>query len=182
MSLDGFIAGPNDELDWLDELDVPEGVDYGYGELMSSVDALVMGRRTFETVMGLVEKWPYEKPVMVMSRTLAEVPDRETGCEIFNGSPADVVALAETRGWSKLYVDGGQLASSFANDGLLDELIVSVLPVALGSGVKVFGALGDHTWFDHVSTEVFANGMVQQRYRPRKPDVTEREDTAVKGA
>ena len=66
MSLDGFIAGPNDELDWLDELDHIEGVDYGYGEFIASIDAIVMGRRTFETVMGLVDEWPFTKPVVVI--------------------------------------------------------------------------------------------------------------------
>lgn len=164
MSLDGFIAGPNDELDWLDELEHSDGVDYGYAAFMDSVDALVMGRRTFETVAGLVEEWPYDKPVVVMSSTLTELPEHATDCEIFSGSPADVVALGESRGWSHLYVDGGKLASSFINDGLLDELIVSVLPVALGTGVAVFGALADHTWFELVSTESFDNGMVQNRY------------------
>ena len=168
MSLDGFIAGPNDELDWLDELDHIEGVDYGYAEFMASVDAIIMGRRTFETVIGLVEEWPYDKPVIVMSRTRTDLPERAVGCEIFSGAPAEVVAEAGVRGWNKLYVDGGKLASSFANEGLLDELIVSVLPVALGDGVAVFGALSDHTWFDHVSTEAFDNGMVQLVYTPRK--------------
>lgn len=172
MSLDGFIAGPNDELDWLDELEHIEGVDYGYADFMASVDALVMGRRTFETVLGLVEEWPYDKPVIVMSRTLTQLPAHVAACEIYSGTPAEVIALGETRGWSKLYVDGGQLASSFANDGLLDELIVSVLPVALGEGIRVFGALSDHTWFDHVRTEAFGNGMVQHTYAPRRPHST----------
>lgn len=168
MSLDGFIAGPNDELDWLDELDHIPGVDYGYADFMGSVDAIVMGRRTFETVLGLVEAWPYDKPVIVMSSRLTELPERATKCELFAGAPADVIALAENRSWSKLYVDGGKLASSFANEGLLDELIVSVLPVALGTGISVFGGLADHTWFDHVRTEAFDNGMVQHVYRSRE--------------
>lgn len=167
MSLDGFIAGPNDELDWLDELEHSDGVDYGYAAFMDSIDALVMGRRTFETVVGLVEEWPYDKPVVVMSSTLNELPDHVSNCEIFSGSPAEVIAQAQSRGWTKLYVDGGKLASSFLNDRLLDELIVSVLPVALGDGISVFGGLSDHTWFDHVSTEAFANGMVQHVYRAR---------------
>ena len=167
MSLDGFIAGPNDELDWLDELEHIEGVDYGYAEFMATVDALVMGRRTFETVVSLVEEWPYEKPVIVMSSTLSELPGHVTDCELFSGSPIEVIAEAEARGWTKLYVDGGRLASSFANEGLLDELIVSVLPVALGEGVAVFGALADHTWVDLVATDTFANGMVQHTYKLR---------------
>lgn len=168
MSLDGFIAGPNDELDWLDELDHIDGVDYGYAQFMASVDALIMGRRTFETVIGLVEEWPYDKPVLVMSSTLTELPNHASGCEIFGGTPAEAIAECKSRGWSKLYVDGGKLASGFANEKLLDELIISVLPVALGEGVAVFGALTDHTWFDHVSTESFANGMVQHTYKPRE--------------
>ena len=172
MSLDGFIAGPNDELDWLDELDHIEGVDYGYGEFIASIDAIVMGRRTFETVMGLVDEWPFTKPVVVMSRTLAELPEHAIDCEIFAGTPAEVIAAGRDRGWSKLYIDGGRLSSSFVNDGLLDELIVSVLPVLLGTGVPIFGELANPVWLQHVSTEVFENGMVQHSYQRRNSNVT----------
>lgn len=161
MSLDGFIAGPNDELDWLEQVDPVDGEDFGYADFMASVDALVMGRRTFEVITAMDIAWPYTKPVVVMSRSPLEIPEGVSDCEVFTGSPAEVVAVAEQRGWSKLYIDGGQLVSSFIADGLLDELTVSILPVALGGGVPLFGTLPQHHWFAHRSTNTFANGMVQ---------------------
>lgn len=164
MSLDGFIAGPNDELDWLEGVEAIAGEDFGFGAFMTSVDALVMGRRTFEAVLGFDIPWPYAKPILVMSSSLQQIPERATDSELFAGDPAAAIAEAADRGWTKLYIDGGRLVSSFINEGLLDELVVSVLPVALGTGIPVFGALEKLTWFSHVSTTTFDNGMVQTTY------------------
>lgn len=170
MSLDGFIAGPNDELDWLDELSAPEGEDYGYLAFTSDVDALVMGRRTFETVIALVDEWPWGKPVVVMSRSMTELPDSAIDCEIFAGTPEELRELAADRGWQKLYVDGGQLVSSFLNHGLLNSLTVSILPVVLGGGVPVLGGLDTAFWLEHVATKTYQNGMVQLTYLRTEPE------------
>ena len=164
MSLDGFIAGPNDELDWLEQVDKLEGEDFGYAEFMESVDALIMGRRTYQTVADLGVGWPYALPVVVMSSRVIEVPDEVAQCEVSSNTPAAMISEAEDRGWSKLYIDGGQLVSSFLNEGLLDELIVSVLPVALGSGISAFAGLVGNHWLNHESTKTIDNGMVQLRY------------------
>ena len=99
-----------------------------------------------------------------MSSSLQQIPERATDSELFAGDPAAAIAEAADRGWTKLYIDGGRLVSSFINEGLLDELVVSVLPVALGTGIPVFGALEKLTWFSHVSTTTFDNGMVQTTY------------------
>ena len=164
MSLDGFIAGPNDELDWLEQVDKLEGEDFGYAEFMGSVDALIMGRRTFETIANLGVGWPYPLPVIVMSSSVTELPAEFAQCEVSANTPAAMISEAESRGWSKLYIDGGQLVASFLNEGLLDELIVSVLPVALGSGISLFAGLDGSQWLNHQSTRTFDNGMVQLRY------------------
>ena len=164
MSLDGFIAGPNDELDWLEQVDKLQGEDFGYGEFMGSIDALIMGRRTYETIANLGIGWPYPLPVIVMSSSVTEVPDEFAQCEVSTSTPEAMISEAEARGWSKLYIDGGQLVSSFLNAGLHDELIVSVLPLALGKGVSVFAGLVGNHWLNHQSTTTFDNGMVQLRY------------------
>lgn len=164
MSLDGFIAGPNDELDWLDQLAAPEGEDYGYLAFTSDIDALVMGRRTFETVIALVDDWPWSIPVVVMSSSLTELPDNAVNCEVYNGTPAELAAFAEGRKWKKLYVDGGRLVSSVLNEGLLCSLTVSILPVVLGDGVPMLSGLDDAKWLQHVATKTYQNGMVQLTY------------------
>ncbi len=167
MSLDGFIAGPGDDLGFLDDIEHPADSDYGYAEFMAGVDALVMGRRTFETVLGFDGDWPYEKPIVVMSSTLQAIPERAKQCELSIATPRELVEEAAARGWKKLYIDGGALVTSFAGLDLLDELIVTMLPVALGQGTPVFGPLDTPHWFSHVSTESFSNGVVQSTYRRR---------------
>lgn len=165
MSLDGFIAGPNNDLSWLDVLPPPSEGDMGFGALMESVDALVMGRNTFEVVMGFDVPWPYSVPVIVMSKSLTELPGEIADLELTSLGPTDLIAELEGRGMTKLYIDGGAVVTSFLQAGLLDELIVTVVPTAIGSGTSVFGELAEPHWFEHVSTEVFDNGMAQTTYR-----------------
>lgn len=165
MSIDGFIAGPNGDLAWLDEPANPTESDYGFVAFMDSVDAVVMGRNTFDFVVNFDGDWPYTKPMLVASRSLTEVPDKAVDTEIVSGSPEEIVALAAERGWTKIYIDGGALVTSFVNAGLLDELTATVLPVALGSGVPLFGELAKYNWFDHVRTEVINDLLVQTTYR-----------------
>lgn len=167
MSLDGFIAGPDDDLAWLDAIPPPSEGDMGFGALMDSVDALVMGRGTFDVVMGFDIEWPYQKPVIVMSSTLTAVPEKARNTEVSALEPAELTAELEARGMTKLYVDGGAVISSFLRSGLLDELIVTVLPVVLGGGTKLFRDLDEPAWFELVSTEAFDNGMVQTTYRTK---------------
>lgn len=164
MSLDGFIAGPNGELDWLDQIPAPEGNDMGYGALIESVDALVMGRSTFDVVCTFDGPWPYSVPVIVMSKSLRTLPEKATATELTTKTPSELVDELEARGMTHLYIDGGAVVASFATVGLLDELIVTQLPVVLGSGIPLMGGLLEPLWLEHRATEVFDNGFVQTRY------------------
>lgn len=168
MSLDGFIAGPNNDLAWLDVLAPPADNDMGFGALMDSIDALVMGRTTFEVVTSFDIEWPYTKPVIVMSKSLTELPAGLTNVELTALDPAELVAELEAKGMSKLYIDGGRVVSSFLRADLLDELIATVIPVALGDGTPLFSDVANPQWFDHVSSEVFDNGMVQNTYHTQR--------------
>lgn len=169
MSLDGFISGPDNDLAWLDEPANPTESDYGFFAFMDSVDAVVMGRNTFDFVVNYDGPWPYSKPLIVASSSLTELPDRAVDTELFAGDPHEIMALAKDRGWSKLYIDGGALVTSFLAVGLLDELTATVLPVALGSGVPIFSELPEYAWFELVESTVINDALVQNTYRRARP-------------
>lgn len=165
VSIDGFIAGPNGDLAWLDKIPNPDESDLGYLDFISGVDAIVLGRGTFETVLGFDGPWPYELPMIVMTSTLTEVPEKAQNTELSIASPSELVAEMTERGMTKLYIDGGAVVTSFLEAGLLDEITTTTIPVALGSGTPLFGPLSREGWFEHVRTEVLIDQLVQTTYR-----------------
>lgn len=168
-SLDGYIADRNGGLDFLQTVPAPEGDDLGFGDFMASIDALIMGRITMETVLGFNIGWPYDKPVFVLSNTMSEVPEILEGkAEIIQGTPTDISAELKGRGFEKLYIDGGKVIQSFLDDDLIDDMIITTIPILLGGGSSLFGALSDHLEFDHVSTEILAGAMVKSHYKRKR--------------
>lgn len=170
-SLDGFIARPDGGLDWLNAANsvVPPGEDCGYDAFMSTVDTLVMGRNTFEQVLTFGE-WPYgSTPVVVMSHSAAPLPPNmpETVTSS-RESPTDLVARLSAHGKRHLYIDGGLTVQSFLAEGLIDELIITMIPVLLGTGKPLFGPLSADIKVSHVSTHVYEFGFVQHKYRIEK--------------
>lgn len=167
-SLDGFIAREDGRLDWLDRANalVPPGEDCGYGAFMASVDALVMGRHTFEKVLSFPE-WPYaDKPVWVLSRTRTELPPGlPPSVRLLNASPSEVCAQAAVEGYARLYVDGGVTLQAFLAAGCLSDLTVTVIPTLLGRGRRLFGDVGRDVGLTHVATQAFPFGFVQNTYR-----------------
>lgn len=168
-SLDGYIARPGGELDWLpgatpDSPPSPPGEDmesYGYDAFMARIDTLVMGRGSFEAIRDLTP-WPYAgKRVVVLSRTL-RTQDVTEPAEVWNDSVGALAGhLAGARG---VYVDGGQTIQSFLRLGLIDELILTRIPVLIGAGRPLFGALDADMWLRHVETRSFPGGFVQSVY------------------
>ncbi len=164
-SLDGYIAYKSDGLEWLDKIPNPEKEDSGYYAFMDRIDALVMGRRTFEIVLGFGD-WPYKKSVFVLSNSLKEVPDQLIGkVEIVNGDLNLILQNLHARGLYRLYIDGGQTVQAFLKEDLIDEMIITRIPVVLGDGLPLFGMLNNMLWFEHKSTEVYLGGqLVQSHY------------------
>lgn len=160
-SLDGFIARANGEFDFLDE---GGGEPHGYDEFMATVDALVIGRKTFETVLAF-EQWPYgKKPVVVLStRPLPPAPP-EAVVEHMSGEPAEIWAQLTARGLQHIYVDGGITIQTFLRAGLIQRLIVTRVPVLIGQGIPLFGALPHDVILRHVATRQYAGGLVQSEY------------------
>ena len=162
-SLDGFIADSSGGLDWL-ELPNPEQTDYGYAEFISGIDALLMGRKTFEQVLTF-DTWPYDKPVFVLSRSLMGVPEALTEkAALVSGELTDILAELAQKGYTSLYVDGGKVVQSCLREDLVGELILSRIPVLLGGGVPLFGRLERRLRFTHQETKAFESGLVQSRY------------------
>jgi dihydrofolate reductase len=162
VSVDGFIARPDGGLDWLP---ADGGEPHGYTELMATVDALVIGRATFETVLGFSE-WPYgDKRVIVLSsRPLDLAALRDLPVEQMGGEPAEIVARLEARGVGHIYVDGGITIQRFLRAGLIQRLIVTRVPVLIGQGIPLFGPLDADVRLRHVRTRDFPSGLVQSEY------------------
>ncbi len=160
-SLDGFIARANGNLDFLPP---GGGEPHGYGEFMATVDALVIGRKTFETVLTL-GAWPYgEKPVIVLSsRPLAPAPSGAV-VERMSGAPADIVSQLAARGIHHIYVDGGVTIQRFLQAGLIQRLVITRVPVLIGAGVPLFGPLPRDIRLQHVTTRPYKSGLVQSEY------------------
>ena len=166
QSLDGYIAGKNGEIDWLHSIPNPENNDMGYNQLMDEIDAIIMGRTTFETVCGFEIEWPYSKHVFVLSNTLKEVPGELTNkVSLLNGRPKEVLEKVRKQGYLKLYIDGGTTIQDFLKEDLIDELRITTIPILLGGGFPLFGDLSSTMEFDHVATKVFLDQIVQNCYR-----------------
>ena len=164
-SLDGYIATQSDGIAWLNNFPNPTNSDYGYHEFIDSIDAIVMGRRTYELV-STETPWPYQKKVFILSSTLTEVnPEMVDRVEIVTGDVSTIVSKLHQQGYQHLYVDGGATIQSFMKKQLIDELIISKIPVVLGGGVPLFSLLEQPQWFEHCSTEVFEGGLVKSHYR-----------------
>ncbi len=161
LSVDGFIARRNGALDFLPE--APE--DHGYEALMASVDALVMGRATFETVLGFGGPWPYgDKRIVVLTSRPLDVSAIAGRVEVMGGDPAEVVARLAASGAQNLYVDGGATVQRFLAAGLIDRLILTRVPVLIGEGIPLFGPLPGDVRLRHVATRSFPSGLVQSEY------------------
>ncbi len=162
-SLDGFLARPNGDLDFLP---VDGGEPHGYDEFVASVDAIVIGRRTFETVLGF-GTWPYgRKRVVVLSSGAVDLGAVRGGnVEWMTGPPAEIVAKLEASGARHLYVDGGITIQGFLRAGLIHRIVVTRVPVLIGQGIPLFGSLPRDVRLRHVVTRSFPSGLVQSEYR-----------------
>ena len=161
-SLDGYIARADGGLDWLEVAGTDD--DHGYSAFMEDMDGLVMGRGTFETVLGFGD-WPYEKPVVVVSRSLAALPPALEGkVRLHRGTPDQVMADLTAEGWARAYIDGGQLITAFLASGLIQRLTLTRIPVLIGGGLPLFGALPHDIALRHVTTRAYDSGLVQSTY------------------
>ena len=168
-SLDGYIADKNGGLDWLNAVPNPDHLDMGYENFIKGVDAIVMGRITFETVCSFDIKWPYKIPVFVLSSSLESLPeDYKDKAEIVKGSLSEVLEQIYKKGYKQLYIDGGVTVQNFLKEDLIDELIITTIPILLGGGIPLFGQLPNEMEYEHVESVLYLDALVQNSYRRKR--------------
>jgi len=162
-SVDGFIARPNGALDFLPE---GGGEPHGYKEFIASVDAIVIGRKTFETVLAF-DTWPYgDKRVVVLSSRPVDLSAVRGGVvEQMGGPPAEIVSQLAARGIHHLYIDGGVTIQGFLRAGVIQRLIITRVPVLIGEGIPLFGSLPHDIRLRHIATRHYPSGLVQSEYQ-----------------
>lgn len=167
QSIDGKIADKNDGLDWLHTtVPNPDQKDMGFAEFMERIDALIMGRRTFEVVSGFEGDWPYAKPVYVWSRTLKTIPESLRGkVQIVKGSVSEILDFIHGQGHMRLYIDGGKTIQSFMKEDQIDEMTLFTIPIILGGGVSLFGLLPEALKFSLVESKMHLGAITEHRYR-----------------
>ncbi len=165
-SVDGFIAREDHTLDWLP---IPDPVEHGYTAFLATVDAVVIGRNTFEVVRRHAE-WPYPKPCIVLTTrpAPAELP---TGAQVefMAAEPREVVARLAARGMKHLSVDGGITIQRFLEAGLIQRMVITRVPVLIGRGIPLVGPISRDVRLEHVGTRSHGGGMVTSEYRVLKP-------------
>jgi len=176
-SVDGFIARPDGTLDWLTGRPAEEETgqhdpdeDFGYGAFLATVDALFMGRGTFDVVHGFDGDWPYPKPVYVWTSRPGDLEVTKPGADVrpVSGSLDDALARLRADGIGRVYVDGGATIRAWLDAGRIDRLTISTVPVLIGEGIPLFGGTAGDIALELESSQVFDGGMVQHTYRVRR--------------
>jgi dihydrofolate reductase len=159
-SVDGFIARRNHDLDFLPDSPEP----HGYDEFIATVDAIVIGRNTYEKVLSF-GAWPYSQKmhVVVLSSQPLELPE-DANVEQMSGDPAEIFARLEASGVQHAYIDGGITVQRFLSAGLIQRIVVTRVPVLIGDGIPLFGPLPHDVRLKHVMTRSYPSGLVQSEY------------------
>ena len=165
-SLDGFIARRDGALDWLDSADKEVGP-HGYEEFIATIDTIVIGRKTFETVMSF-DGWFYgDRRVVVLSSRPVDLSGARTrggNVEHMSGAPAEIMSRLAESGAQRVYVDGGITIQRFLAAGLIDRMVITRLPILIGEGIPLFGPLPHDVRLRHVTTRTLGGGAVQSEY------------------
>ena len=166
-SLDGFIARKDGDIDWLVKYQDKE-VHESYNEFISRIDAMVIGRSTYEKVLSFPE-WPYEKKVFVLSTSLKQIPGTlNEKATLVDMKPAALLNYLSDKGFSNIYVDGGKVIQSFLKEELIDELIITKVPELIGTGIPLFGYLDNDLRFEHIKTSIYSDGLVKSQYERKR--------------
>lgn len=165
-SLDGYIARPDGDIDWLLHRDHPDE-DHGYAAFIADKDMIVMGRGSYEKVLSFTD-WPYDRPVLVLSRQLAGTPIPEAlhgKLRFADLAPKQAMAALAREGVRRVYVDGGQLVQSFLREGLIEDMVITTVPVLIGAGRALFDELPKDRSLVLLASRSFPSGLVQSTYR-----------------
>ncbi|POY36198.1 dihydrofolate reductase [Solitalea longa] len=164
-SLDGFIAKPDGNLDWLNSFPNPENGDYGYEELLANIQTIIMGRKTYDEVMGFGIEWPYVGYTTYVVTNNVNFKTNSPDTFIFTGNIKDLVVEISTKSDKDIWlVGGGQLTTSFINSGLIDRMALSIIPKLIGEGIPLFAPKPAETEWKLVKIQQFDTGLVNLIY------------------
>ncbi|MYA60010.1 MAG: dihydrofolate reductase [Chloroflexi bacterium] len=172
VSLDGFIARKDHAIDWLEGQGTTTE-EHGYTQFVNSVDGIIFGRKTYEVILDLTSdaEWPYPKPVIVLSRTLtnSDIPTHLTDkVTVTDQTPAELLQSLDQQGWKRAYIDGGITIQSFLNEGLIEDLIITTLPILIGEGIPLFGTIPEDIHLELIKLNQYPSGLAQSHYRVLK--------------
>lgn len=163
MSLDGFIATKEDGLSFLDSM-AKEGEDYGYAEFTSKVDTYIVGRKTYDVVMGLIGKFPQAMKFDCYVITRQEIPDTDN-ITFYNGDIVELIQKIRSKPGGNIYCDGGgEIVQLLMQHDLIDEYTVSVIPTILGDGKRLFLGGTSSRKIELVHSKKYETGLVQLKY------------------
>lgn len=163
-SVDGFIARENGDINWLSEYENPDNNDFGYSNFMDRIDYIFMGRNTYEKVLTFGD-WAYSKPVIVFTNTLKDVPENLVGKVTFSKkNPEELLSELDPENEKNFYIDGGLLIQNFLNKDLIDELIITRIPILLGKGIPLFSNINQELKLKHINTSIYNNTFVKSHY------------------
>ncbi len=167
-SADGFIARTDGDIDWLMRPEFNDAATLGlvYSEFIKTVDAIVMGRHTYEKALTF-DQWYYEgTEVVVLTSRKLDIPAELNGkVRVMSGTPDDIVSKLASEGKQHLYIDGGITIQRFLEAGLIDELTITEIPILLGSGIPLFGNMSHDQILKLIEVNTSENGVVQKRYK-----------------
>jgi dihydrofolate reductase len=168
-SLDGFIAREDGDLDWLMNPEFANSDVFDeYERFINRIDAIVIGRGTYEKVLSF-PAWPYNKKVFLLSSTIKLLPEKlSKKATILSMSPRKLLNHLSDEGYSNIYVDGGKVIQGFLKEDCIDEMIITKVPILIGKGIPLFAALNSDLLFKHINTKVYSNGLVKSYYERKR--------------
>jgi len=170
-SIDGFIARKDGSLDWLNNHPNPDQLDYGYAEFLAEIDTIIMGRKTYEEVLGFGFEWPYDNCRTYVLTSDKNFKVRTENTTLIHG--VDHKTIGDLRSGSKKHiwmVGGGKVIASFLDHNAIDEMMIFIIPLILGSGIRMLPEPTRETNFELVRSDSFNNGVVSLIYKLKRND------------
>lgn len=179
VSLDGYIAKPNDDLSFL-KLVEKEGEDYGYEEFMAKIDTVVLGRKTYDYVIREIGPSHYDngqRDVYVISRTARPASGRTV---FYSGDLSELIHRLKSEGGKNIFCDGGaEIINELLRHDLIDELIISIVPVLVGNGVRLFQDNRPEQQLEFMSAKSFETGLTQLHYKRKRQSAISNAESAI---
>lgn len=174
-SVDGFIARPDGNVDWLhssgnQDVEMGNQADMGFYDYLSEVDCLIMGRKTMEVIANMNlsdDQWPYgDMKIVVLSSSITEIPASvRSNAMVFSGELKDLISMLKEEGLKHAYIDGGSTIQQFIREGLMSEMTIARVPILLGEGIPLFTTLGREVSLKDAETTAYPNDFVQVKYK-----------------